>query len=153
MEQAIEEVGEYKRATRDNDFRLDVFVKCDECEGRGHHVTYDGPERSEDVECDYCNGSSHQAIYLSGREALLIAIETSTTTIAAELRAYGLIAYASEYEAASDAEKPMVAERIQYVLEAIDAVEKRNKNQLFATEPLFELIASVANKTQMKGAA
>jgi hypothetical protein len=47
----------------------------------------------------------------------------------------------------------MVAERIQYVLEAIDAVEKRNKNQLFATEPLFELIASVANKTQMKGAA
>lgn len=149
----IKEVGQYGSATKKDDFFLDVFVECEACEGRGYHVTYDGPDRSENVECDYCNGSSSQVINLFGKEALFTAIETNTTTIAAELRSYGLLAYASEYESASDAEKPMVAERIQYVLEAIDAVEKRNKNQLFATEPLFELIASVANKTQMKGAA
>lgn len=153
MEQAIKEVIVYVRASKDNDFALDVLVECDACKGRGSHVTYDGPDRSEEVECDECNATGDKAVYLFGKEALMNAIETSTTTIAAELRGYGLGAYAAEYESASDDEKPMVAERIQYVLEAINNVEKHNRKRLYATEPLFDLIASVANKTQLKGAA
>lgn len=153
MEQAIEEVGEYRTATEDAEHQFDVFVKCDACEGRGYHITYDGPERSENVECDECNGYTKRVVELSGKEALFKAFETGTTTIAAELRAFGLGAEAAKYEAASEDDKPMEAERILFVLD-VDARLARHRNQTHpGLEPLTELIASVANKTQMKGAA
>jgi hypothetical protein len=153
MEQAIEEVGEYRTATEDAEHQFDVFVKCDACEGLGYHVTYDGPERGEDVECDECNGYGKRVVELGGEEALFTAFETGTTTIEAELRAFGLGAEAADYEAATASDKPTVANRILYALDVADRIARRTRRAHPAIEPLTKLIASVANKTQMKGAA
>lgn len=152
----VNSVTSYKTGSLTEQHFLVGMVDCDHCKGKGYHVTYDGPERGEDVDCDECDGTGEVEIELEGEQALRVALETDTTTIARELRDLGLAVEASQWEAKAAEQAndlTALAEEVWTVLDAHQRMLRRMEVEHLGVEHVTTVVREVVEKTQLKGAA
>lgn len=152
----VNSVTSYRTGSLTETHFLVGMVDCDHCNGKGYHVTYSGPDRDEDVGCDECDATGEVEIELEGEQALRVALETDTTTIARELRDLGLGVEASQWEekaAAQANDLTKLADEVWTVLEAHQRMLLRMEVEHLGVEHVTTVVREVVEAKTMKGAA